>query len=60
MDKLKTIIEQRSLLVSMDRPYIKRESLQDHYNKGFQAGLKYVYDIIKELEDPQCVNVVND
>jgi len=60
MDKLKTIIEQRSLLVSMDRPYVMDGSLRDHYNKGFQAGLKYVYDIIKELEDPQCVNVVND
>ena len=44
----------------MDRTYDVDPSTQFHYNKGFKAGLKYVYDIIKELEDPQCINIAND
>jgi len=60
MDKLKTIIEQRSLLTSLEGPYVEPGSLKAHYNRGFRAGLKYVYDIIKELEDPKCTNVVTD
>ena len=60
MDKLKTIIEQRSLLVSLDRTYDVDHTLRFHYNKGFKAGLKYVYDVIKELEESECTNITTD
>jgi len=60
MDKLKTIIEQRSLLASMDRKGAHHTSREYNYSLGFEDGLQYIYDIIKELEDPQCVNIAND
>jgi molybdenum cofactor biosynthesis enzyme len=60
MDKLKTIIEQRSLLVSMDMKGTHHTSLEYNYLVGFEDGLQYVYDIIKELEESQCINIAND
>jgi len=60
MDKLKTIIEQRSFLVSMDRKGTHYTSREHNYLTGFEDGLQYVYDIIKELEDPQCINIATD
>ena len=60
MEELRTIIEQRSFLVSMDRKYTHYASKEYNYLIGFEDGLQYVYDIIKELEDPKCTNITND
>jgi hypothetical protein len=60
MDPLKIIIEQRKKLSKIDREGAHYTSTEYNYSLGFEDGLQYVYDIIKELEDPKCTNVVTD
>jgi len=60
MDSLKIIIEQRKKLSKIDREGAHHTSREYNYSLGFEDGLQYVYDIIKELEDPKCTNVVTD
>ena len=60
MDSLKIIIEQRKKLSEIDRQGAHHTSREYNYSLGFEDGLQYIYDIIKELEDPKCTNVVTD
>ena len=60
MDPLKIIIEQRMKLSKIDREGTHHTSREYNYSLGFEDGLQYVYDIIKELENPQCTNIATD
>jgi len=60
MDPLKIIIEQRRKLSEIDRQGSHHTSSEYNYSLGFEDGLQYVYDIIKELEDPECKNIATD
>ena len=60
MDPLKIIIEQRIKLSKIDREGTHHTSREHNYLIGFEDGLQYVYDIIKELEEPQCTNIATD
>ena len=59
MDPLKIIIAQRIKLSRIDREGAHHTSTEYNYSLGFEDGLQYVYDIIKELEEPQCINITN-
>ena len=60
MDPLKIIIEQRKKLSQIDRKESHYTSVEYNYSLGFEDGLQFVYDIIKELENPKCVNIATD
>ena len=60
MDPLKIIIEQRIKLSKIDREGTHHTSREYNYSLGFEDGLQYIHDIIKELEEPQCTNIATD